>query len=219
MIEHTTELPVKFDFDSIITPNFIDSLNNAESRHHDTFGPKLLLKNSFKLKFKKEDLDLTPFDSLYPGGANEPSSDIVATIEEIYIPTTSGGSGSNAITIAVTEKSAAIISGKINQTANTGDVTFTLVFPVDAIDDRQFYFRPVNTTEEGEWGTAFNFKSEAEFTTDKVRVLNHGSNNSVRYVQFNVMKAKQNFNISLATRYDDAKSSAVIRALTNNSKL
>ena len=200
-----------------------ESLRNSQSLSPETaMETKYLLGDSFKVKVSGKEITLTKFAAMFPGGATEGNTDVVAALESLSVASaTTGGGNSNHITFAVTADSYEAISSAYKQArAGRQRLTIEVTIATDSLVAGQFYFKPISGNADGKWGDILTFKKDVTLSSTDAPVIelvggDLGSN-AVGNITLKNVRASNNFDVSLTTENSSDSSKVVTPILANN---
>ncbi|QIW09705.1 hypothetical protein [Francisella sp. LA112445] len=203
----------------------VNSLQNSQSTSPEfAMEPKMLLGSSFAIKIAGQPVTLTKFAAMYPGGATEANTDIVATLENLYVASaTLGTTSCNSITFAVTKASLDAIANAYSQAAGNREmVTVEATIATDSLVTGQFYFQPATGTTAGNWGDILTFQDAVTFTSTSEPSIEeigggNSSSNAIGLITFNNIRASNNFNVSITASNIDSNAKFVSNIMANNS--
>ncbi|MED7788102.1 hypothetical protein [Francisella sp. 19X1-34] len=200
-----------------------NSLVNAQPDSHNITDSRLLLGSSFSISIAGQPVTLTKFKAMQPGGASEPRSDIVATLERMDIENaTLGTLANNSITIGVTSETLnAIQTAYASAAARNSLITTQLTITPDSlIPEGQFYFISA-TGKEGIWESIARLETSVTFTTiarAEISPMDDGEGpNAPGYVTFDNVLASNNFKVSISTSKIKPSDKLVVIVRANNS--
>ncbi|AJI56890.1 hypothetical protein LA02_1528 [Francisella philomiragia] len=199
--------------DNYVSISNLDSRTAAESKATGSGEPRLLLGDGFKIKVSGTDVELTPFKKLYKGGQNEAETNVVATLERLYIKSQStAGFSENNIVFHTSVRTAVKLEEAYNQSANK-EVEVTI--GSGSLLSEQFYFQPPQGTDEKpKWGDAISFKTDLVLSSfDSLSIHTEGT---VALVEIGNLKAKDNFDISYTSSNTSDQAKIVTTCLSNN---
>ncbi|MED7818902.1 MULTISPECIES: hypothetical protein [unclassified Francisella] len=202
-----------------------NSLQNAQSTHPDfAMEPKFLLGSSFAIKIAGQPVTLVNFAAMYPGGATEANTSIVATLENLSVASaTLGTTASNSITFAVTKASLDAIANAYSQAAGNREmVTIEATIATDSLVTGQFYFQPASGTTAGNWGDILTFQQPITFTSTSAPSIveiggGNSSSNAIGLITLNNIRASDNFTVSITASSIDSNAKFVSNIMANNS--
>ncbi|ASG68499.1 hypothetical protein CDV26_08945 [Francisella halioticida] len=200
----------------------VNSLESAQSTSPNILmEPKVLLGSSFAISVADSKVQLTKFAAMYPGGATEANTDVVATLENLTVSSTTTSSGSNFIQLYVTSDSLNAISSAYDQVIDGKEKTIKISFETDSLVEGQFYFQP-NSKEKGKWGDLIKINTAVEFVTTDHPVLEligagNSGPNTIGLIELRNVRATNNFDISIVTENTSDSGKIVKKILANNS--